>query len=53
MVKYRQGFVPNIFLYRIGQIFVDIFAKNMKGWSDKSKILCSEQSGRAEKNTRN
>ena len=24
----------------------------MKGWSDKSKIWCSEQSGRAEKNTR-
>ena len=40
------------FLYRIGQIFVHIFAKNMKGWSDKSKIWCSEQSGRAEKNTR-
>ena len=39
-------------LYRIGQIFVHIFAKNMKGWSDKSKIWCSEQSGRAEKNTR-
>ena len=48
----RQSFVPNIFLYRIGQIFVDIFAKNMKGWSEKSKIWCSEQSGRAEKNTR-
>ena len=41
-----------IFLYRIIQIFVDIFAKNMNGWSDKSKILCIEQSGRAEKNTR-
>ena len=40
------------FLYRIGQIFVHIFAKNMKGWSDKSKIWCSEQSGRAEKNNR-
>ena len=24
----------------------------MNGWSDKSKILCIEQSGRAEKNTR-
>ena len=44
--------MPNIFLYRIGQIFVDIFAKNMKGWSGKSKILCIEQSGRAEKDTR-
>ena len=52
LVKNRQSFVPNIFLYRIGQIFVDIFAKNMKGWSGKSKILCIEQSGRAEKNTR-
>ena len=39
-------------LYRISQIFVDIFAKNMNGWSGKSKILCVEQSGRAEKNTR-
>ena len=29
-----------------------VFAKNMNGWSDKSKIWCSEQSGRAEKNTR-
>ena len=41
-----------IFFYRINQIFVDIFAKNTKGWSGKSKILCIEQSGRAEKNTR-
>ena len=40
-----------IFFYRINQIFLDIFAKNMKGWSGKSKI-CIEQSGRAEKNTR-
>ena len=52
LVKNRQSFVPNIFLYRISQIFVDIFAKNMKGWSEKSKIWCIEQSGRAEKNTR-
>ena len=28
------------------------FSKNMNGWSGKSKILCIEQSGRAEKNTR-
>ena len=41
-----------IFFYRINQIFVDILAKNTKGWSGKSKILCIEQSGRAEKNTR-
>ena len=40
------------FLYRISQIFVDIFAKNMKGWSEKSKIWCIDQSGHAEKNTR-
>ena len=40
------------FFYQISQIFVEIFAKNMKGWSGKSKILCIEQSGRAEKNTR-
>ena len=40
------------FFYRINQIFVDILAKNTKGWSGKSKILCIEQSGRAEKNTR-
>ena len=39
------------FLYRISQIFVHIFAKNMKGWSGKSKILCIEQLGRAEKKT--
>ena len=52
LINNHQSFVPNIFLYRIIQIFVDIFAKNMKGWSDKSKILCIEQSGRAEKNTR-
>ena len=52
MVKNHQSFVPNIFLYGIIQIFVDIFTKNMKGWSDKSKILCIEKTGRAEKNTR-
>ena len=41
------------FLYRISQIFVHIFAKNMKGWSGKSKILCIEQLGRAEKKLQN
>ena len=41
LVKNRQSFVPNIFIYRIGQIFVETPAKNMKGWSDKSKIWCS------------
>ena len=52
LVDNHQSFLPNSFLYRTSQIFVDIFAKNMNGWSDKSKILCIEQSGRAEKNTR-
>ena len=39
-------------IYRIIQIFGDIFTKNMNGWSGKSKILYIEQSGSAEKNTR-
>ena len=39
------------FLYRISQIFVHIFTKNMKDWSGKSKILYIEQLGRAEKKT--
>ena len=51
-LKFYQSFVPNILLYRISQIFEDIFAKNMNGWSKKSKITCIEQSGHAEKNTR-
>ena len=53
LVDNRQSFLPNSFLYRISQIFVDIFAKNMKGWSEKSKILCIEQLGRAEKKLQN
>ena len=49
LVDNHQSFLPNSFLYRTSQIFLDIFAKNMNGWSDKSKILCIEQSDHAEK----
>jgi len=42
-VQDRQNFVPNIFVDQISQIFVDLFAKNMNGWSEDSKIWCIEQ----------
>ena len=35
------------------QIFENLFAKNMKGGSDQSEILCVGQSGRAEKKVEN
>ena len=45
---YKSNFDPKIFKppklcskyfgYQISQIFVDSFAKNLKGWSDNSKI---------------
>ena len=38
--------------YQISQIFWDLFAKNMKGWSGNSEIWCVEQWGGAEKKTR-
>ena len=41
-----------IFFFQISGIFLDLFAKNMNGWSDNSEILCVEQWGRAEKKTR-
>ena len=39
MVQNYQIFVPNIFFYQICQKFVDLFTKNMKGWSHKKIIL--------------
>ena len=39
MVQNRQSFVPNIFFNQICQKIVDLFKKNMKGWSDKKIIL--------------
>ena len=52
MMQIHKIFVPNIFLYQIKWIFLDLFAKNMNGWSDNSEILCVEQWGRAGKKTR-
>ena len=52
MMQIHKIFVPNIFLYQINWIFLDLFAKNMNGWSDNSEILCVEQWGRAGKKTR-
>ena len=52
MMQIHKIFVPNIFLYQIKWIFLDLFAKNMNGWSDNSEILCVEQWGRAEKKAR-
>ena len=39
MVQNHQSFIPNIFFYQICQKFVDLFTKNMNGWSDKKIIL--------------
>ena len=39
----------NIWFDQFCQIFVKLFAKNMKSWSVKHEILCAEQSDRAEK----
>ena len=39
----------NFFAYQICQIFWDLFAKNMNGWSGNSEIWCVEQSSHAEK----
>ena len=38
--------------YHIRQIFAKIFAKNMKGGSDKYEILCVGQLARTEKKSR-
>ena len=48
----HQNCVPNIFSHQISQIFVDLFSKNTKGWSENSKIWYVEQWDRAEKKTR-
>ena len=29
--------------YKVSQIYLELFAKNMNGWSDNSEILCVEQ----------
>jgi len=50
-MQIHQNFVPNIFLGLISQIFLDLLAKNMKGWSGNSEIWCVEQSSLAEKKT--
>ena len=52
-MQIHKIFIPNIFFYQISGIFLDLFAKNMKGWSDNSEILCVEQWGRAEKKLEN
>ena len=51
-MQIRKIFVPNIFFYKIIQIYLDLFAKNMNGWSGNSEIWCAEQLGRAEEKTR-
>ena len=50
MVQNYQSFVPNIFFYQICRKFVDLFMKNMKGWSVKklfytyfAVLTCSEK----------
>ena len=43
----------NIWCEHLCQIFVKLFAKNMKSWSVKHEILCVEQSYRAEKKVEN
>ena len=42
---------PKYFFGQISQIFLDLLAKNMKGWSGNSEIWCVEQSSHAEKKT--
>ena len=43
----------NIWYHIFCQTFENIFAKNAKGGSDKNKIWCLEQLGRAEKKVQN
>ena len=43
----------NIWFDQFCQIFVKLFAKNMKGWSGKHEILYVEQSDHAEKKVEN
>ena len=39
MMQIHKIFIPNIFFYQINGIFLDLFAKNMKGWSHKKIIF--------------
>ena len=52
-MRIHQIFVPNIYFYQISQIFLDLFAENMNGWSDNSEIWYVEQWGCAEKKLEN
>ena len=49
MMQIHQNFVSNILFCQISEIFLDLFAKNMKGWSANFEIWSVEQWGRAEK----
>ena len=42
----------NIWFDKFCQIFLKLFAKNMKGWSGKPEILWLEQSDHAEEKSR-
>ena len=42
----------NIWFDKFCQIFMKLFAKNMKGWSGKHEILWLEQSDHAERKSK-
>ena len=52
MMPNCQKFMIDFGFDRIRQIFAKLFAKNMKGGSVKSEILCVHQLGCAEKKSR-
>ena len=52
MMPNSKKFMIDFGFYHIFQIFVKLFAKNMKGGSEKSEILCVGQLARAEKKSR-
>ena len=53
MMPNSQKLIIDFGFYHICQIFAKLFAKNMKGGSDKSEILCVGQSACAKKRVEN
>ena len=53
MMQNCPNIETNIWLLIFCQIFAKLFAKNVKGGSDKNEIWCVEQLDRAEKKTQN
>ena len=48
MMPNSQKLIIDFGFYHIRQIFAKLFAKNMKGGSEKSEILCVGQLARAQ-----